>query len=82
MCLCSVTVEASIAWVIASEHHAPNREEVIYLIVLFNLKRSVKEHPEAAPAQIFRNDLQVVVPGVLSESLDRSNLRKQQRERH
>lgn len=61
-----------------SEHlaHAPNHEEVNSLKVMYSLKRSAKEHPEAPPAQILRNELQGIDSGVLSQLPDRSNLRK------
>ena len=64
----------------ASTHaHPPNQEECAAEVIVENVKRKAKGHPEAPPAQILRTDLQNVPPGVLSQLPEREALKKQLR---
>lgn len=51
--------------------HAPNQEVVSAERVINRLKRVAVEQPQATPAQILRDQLPAVQPGVLSQLPDR-----------
>lgn len=51
----------------SSHSHAPNREESTADKITTGIKRKAEEHPEQRPAQLLRNELQGVSPGVLSQ---------------